>query len=616
MESFKSQENTTPEEIVPPLDHGEPSSTEERYLNYAWSTLNRPLHEEDLAGEEQWLEQLRLSSVVQQSSKMLDRIEDRLDLIRDLKTHEGASPVEEKKDFKILVPRPRPTAHRSMWEKLMGKKPPVEEVEKKEETEQDFTAEEEEVKKEIEATPEPEREKIGFGLNRIGFSIEEKKNRMLAGFFNPDNQIMLGSKDGAVYKWSAAVRDSFNKDAEAAYQKGIDAKHGKTAHISNAASLFGNVMKYGRIAMDFGGNIIGSPLRGVMAIGAAVARGGDAAFEVRTENEEVKNKTRVADLKSAEEEAYKVLDIAEAESGGRAVSAEDLKNAYRKRLPADLMQRIGKLNPAEANSFMQSILNMEVEKTLEGLNKKITKIEHDPKLTKSQKDLKTEALLSKQEKMLTELDKIVTQYGTVDELAMVARYARFAGKTAVAAATIETIGTSLYRLWDKLADVQAVAMETRADVSVDTLPHAAVVEAAPEAVHIDSTGGEVHAPLEVTSKPTYTVSDLIKEKLEKVQSLGERPTIAHTPEVSVEANAAPLSEVPPLHFDPVSNVSLEAFASLDPAHTTVMEAMNKIADAGAEGESVKAALALDGLKPTDAELGMTIQDFLRSRGAR
>ncbi|MDB5266708.1 MAG: hypothetical protein JWN89_523 [Parcubacteria group bacterium] len=476
---------------------------------------------------------------------------------------------------------------------------------------------------EIEAIPAPEREKIGWGLNRIGFNLDEKKNRIFAGWFNSDTIKKIG-EDHPVNKWCGALRDSFTKDADAAYQKGIDAKNGKTARISNALSLAGNVMKYGRIAADFAGNAIASPLRYVMLAGAGVARGGDAALEVRLQNEEVIEQTRLADVDKAEEEAWNIYTKAEDESQGHEITAEDLKKAYTEKMPKDLMERLGRATPAEANKFVQGMLKREVSSIVESLEKKISKIENNPKLSPREKETKKQALFAKQEKTLQEFDKIVTQYGTVDGLAMAARYARFAGKTLVAAATVETITTSFYRLWENLAHVQAVALEARADLSsVDTahtalVPEVEVHEAVPEAETVTALphAGPVLPIHEAPPEPAYKISDLVQEKVNKLHGLMDtKPEISKAMDNSIDLHEPilPLSEVSPVELSHELGVSESIYNSIDPEHTSVAEALQKIADASASDESVKSALALETLKPAGEELSMTIKEFLKFR---
>ena len=214
-----------------------------------------------------------------------------------------------------------------------------------------------EVMKEIEEMSPEEKEKVALGLNNIGFFVEEKKNNLFASAFNKASSV--GNEKGTVSRFAGALRDSFLKDAETARQKSIDSNNGKTRKVGNAMSLFGNVLKYARIVSDLTTKSLVSPLRYVMMAGASVARVADAGKEARLQNEEVIDKTRIADSLKAEEEAWKIYENAEAKNTGKKLSAEDLKKSYMDQMPKDLLERIGRDSSIEssfANRIVQSVI--------------------------------------------------------------------------------------------------------------------------------------------------------------------------------------------------------------------------------------------------------------------
>jgi len=300
-----------------------------------------------------------------------------------------------------------------------------------------------ELEKELSKMPEKEREKVGLGLRNLGFFVEEKKNR----FFSRVMEAALRKVDerGAMGRFLSSLGETFSRDAERARKKMGEAERGGKGRLLNANYLVGNVLKYGRVLADTVGYTAASPLRYVMAGGMFFARGAEAAKEARLKNEEVIEKTRVFDIDEAAEEAWKIYE--EARGGREEVSREELERAYERNIPRDLIRRLKeKPEPGLASGILQKIIKKDVEMWVKRINGKIGKIEKDASLPESEKESRKEKIINKYSKRLKSFDRIVSQYGTVDSLAMGAQYAETGAKALVAGMVAETLALSVEKL--------------------------------------------------------------------------------------------------------------------------------------------------------------------------
>lgn len=299
---------------------------------------------------------------------------------------------------------------------------------------------------EIADLPEKERAEMQLGLANIGFWVDKKKNDFWAWTFG--NLVTEEKGKGTSARFFKELRDSFKNDAKESERKAKEAKSGKNKRkIENASKLFGNLVRYGRTLSDVTGVSLASPLRYVMMAGMGVTRVFGAGKEARFQNEELKNKTRIENAENAYDEAIKIYEKAGGKYGEDSLSAEKLHQAYLENIPVDLQERLKK--PSEANHLVQKILGWDVKRSVAKLNGKIAKIEENGKLPKEKKEEKKQKLLKSWEKDLKDYDRMLTQYGTVDGLAMGARYMQTAGKAIVAGVTVETI----LQLADKMIDV-------------------------------------------------------------------------------------------------------------------------------------------------------------------
>ncbi|CAN5126468.1 hypothetical protein BH11PAT3_BH11PAT3_0320 [soil metagenome] len=524
------------------------------------------------------------------------------------------------------------------------------------------TREVNEVKKEFEAMPEEEKEAIKIGLGNIGFAVDEKKNNFFAGVFNQASKI--GNEKGTVARFAGALRDSFVRDAESAHSKSVDVTKGNKKNVGNTLSLFGNVLKYGRIVSDVTGKSLASPLRYVMMAGASVARVADAGKEARLQNEEVIEKTRIADVEKAEEEAWAIFEQSKKGNEDKPVNAKDLQKVYMDRMPADLLERLGRDSVGEsniANRIVQSVVKNDIEGAVMRLNKKIEKIESDTELTEADKETKKQKLLNDQKANLLDYDRIITQYGTVDTLAMAARYSKVAGKTAVTAVSVETLALSVEHLWENLSRV-LTHTETHAAIAGVGMGSAHHLGSAPKLdtlhntdstpTHSDSThsDGAMNAheatdtaqPSEEVKVDHYADPNDIEKHAPRPDMIEETTTTTttefsgHATEDQIRTIEAqlgshtPLVELTPSHeglevqdsttLDDLlgekpedANFAERMYQGVDPEHTKVVDLYQDMADASKTGAKVTTGLVIDKLHPTGDEMNMTVKDFLEHR---
>lgn len=295
--------------------------------------------------------------------------------------------------------------------------------------------EEEDVKTEIKDMSPERRETMSVGFNNIGFITEKKKNDFFAKVF--DTAAKKVGNESAL-RFCLELRDSFQRDADKAQQKAEEAASGKNKRrIGNALTLTGNVLKYGRIIGDLARISVTSPLRYAMMSAMAAARTLEAAKETRFKNEEVIDKTRIKDADQAAEEAWNIYENAQLNSQQESVSAETLRNAYLTEMPADIIRRLEK--PGTANNFVQNLVRKDLLASMNFIDSGLLKIESNEKFSPIQKEAAKQKLLLKWERRLKDYDRMVSQYGTVDGLALAGMAAQTGAKAAVITMQIETL---------------------------------------------------------------------------------------------------------------------------------------------------------------------------------
>ena len=277
------------------------------------------------------------------------------------------------------------------------------------------------IRGELEKLPEDERKKIGLGLRNVGFFVQEWKSRRLAEVCG---KIVSDKQPESIRSFLSSLAETYKKDEKSAREKIEKREESGSAgqRVQNVGYLVGNIMKYGRTVADVVGWTAGSPLRYAMAGGQFFSRVSEAAKEARLKNEKVREATRIKNEEEAADEAWKIYEMAisKSQTSKKGVRKEDLNRAYAENLPEDLLNRLKRSEPGTASGMLsrlgQTILRKDVEWA----------IKHGKFSESSFK------------KRLAEYDKMVGHYGTVDALAMGARYAESGGKAVVAGVQLES----------------------------------------------------------------------------------------------------------------------------------------------------------------------------------
>lgn len=313
--------------------------------------------------------------------------------------------------------------------------------------------------KEISSLPEKERKKTGLGLRNIGFYAEELKNKFFAGTINlaakrlPKSEANIAER-GSLARFLISLSENFKKDEQKARMAINKTNEGEAKKFANVGYLTGNILRYGRIATDFTKWTVASPLKYWMMSAMALSRSFEAMKEARMKGEKLIDKTRIHDVDEAAEEAWKIYN--EAILNKNSIFKEDLERAYTKNIPQDLLRRLNE-NGQEAKGegliqsiirFTQGIVRWDVRKLTEKINKKIEDIEKNSKLSDEEKELQKEKIFAKYSDYIKSFDRIISQAGTVDTLAMGAQYLKIGSKAAVYGVTAETLAILTQKVFE------------------------------------------------------------------------------------------------------------------------------------------------------------------------
>jgi hypothetical protein len=305
---------------------------------------------------------------------------------------------------------------------------------------------------EIEKMPQEKREKIGVGLRNLGFWVEEKKQRFFSGLFKKIASRL--DKRSAMGRFVVSLAETSETKAETARKKMERLEREKRGAFGSFGYLVSNILKYGRTVADIIGWTVASPLRYVMLGSMTFSRGSEAAKEARLKNEKVIEKTRIKDIEAAADEAWKIYKEAEVASGGKAPTKEELQKAYQKNLPEDLLKRLEQNpEPGVASGILQRVLRKHIERQVLRIDKKIKAIEENENLSEEEKKARAEKILNKFSLQLKDLDRLVGQYGTVDALALGAKYGEKVGKVVTYGVMAETLVLALENLGHVLANL-------------------------------------------------------------------------------------------------------------------------------------------------------------------
>ncbi|KKQ23023.1 MAG: hypothetical protein US36_C0006G0023 [Candidatus Wolfebacteria bacterium GW2011_GWC1_37_10] len=308
-----------------------------------------------------------------------------------------------------------------------------------------FAQEAAKIEEEIKEMPVEKKKEIKIGFRNLGFFVKEKISNLIGNDICGNIEKSVGGSKspglkGSIGRFFAAMGDSYQKDASIARnhleesEKNKGFAKGSIKEIQNIGYFTGEILKYGRTVADVLGWTAGSPLRYAMLGAQFFTRGAGAAKEARLRNEELIDKTRIHDIEEAAQEAWKIYETSKSkyyiETGKHngPVPKEFLEKAYIENLPKDILERLKNSESGTATSILARIGQKILKKDVEFA------IKHGKF---------NEASFAER---LKELDRLVSQQGVVDGLAMAAKYLETSGKAVVAGVQIETVALLFQRL--------------------------------------------------------------------------------------------------------------------------------------------------------------------------
>ncbi|HEY4510644.1 MAG TPA: hypothetical protein VJJ73_02300, partial [Candidatus Paceibacterota bacterium] len=306
--------------------------------------------------------------------------------------------------------------------------------------------------------PENVKKDISGGLAALGFGVEEWKNNFLSHNIEQAREKLLSEEEkektqaeqGKLSRFLIALKNGFEDDAKKARLQLEKIRKGEedSQRLAGMGKLATNLIRYGRIVADVTGATATVPLRYVMLGSMAFQRTARAMQEARLMKAEVIEKTRIEDEDSAAEEAWRVHSEAERKKEeGEIVTEEDLEESYRREIPKSIADRLSRdCGPEVVSNIAQKVMKKQIGFSIGRIQKKIGAIETDNNLSREEKERGVDAVLKKYEGALNDYDRILTRVGTVDALAMGARYARQTSQAVVMAMTVQSVYKGLAHL--------------------------------------------------------------------------------------------------------------------------------------------------------------------------
>ncbi len=313
------------------------------------------------------------------------------------------------------------------------------------------------VKGEIEKMPRKDRWNLIRGVANLGYLTQEWKGNLFNKAFKKASSL---TKDKGTIQESGTMRRFLTSYAEKYKEESKQAKKlreksylTKIQKGGGLLKLGGNVLKYGRILWDLN---YANPLRHVMAASMFVGRSAEVAKEARLKSAKSIEKTRVKGKDEAAEEAWQIYQEAQEKAEtGQEISKEDLEKEYQRILPRDLKKRLRE-NTDMSFNIVRVFAEEHVNWSVSRINNKIAKIEKNKKLSPEKKELKKEKLLARQKKKLEDLDRMVSQTGSINLLAYLSRATEKTGK----AVSIGMMADTLARLPQIFASFTESSIET------------------------------------------------------------------------------------------------------------------------------------------------------------
>lgn len=340
------------------------------------------------------------------------------------------------------------------------------------------SVEEEEIEKEVEQMSGEKRKGLARGLADISYLTKEWTTKGLRNVLSRNAKKF--EQNSVLQRFLTAMAERYDVQAKHAESRRKQLEMGKLEKMGSVASLAGWVVKIGRVAYDLN---YANPLRHLMAASLFIGASAGIAKETRLKNEEVKDKTRIHDIDKAAEKAWVLYQAAEKEAVGEKVSTSTLDKAYLGLINQDVFERL-KQKPAAGTTrgVMQRLAALHTNRRLDRVNTKINNIDFNKKLSPEEKKAKVDKLLRKQEKFLKDVDRIVTQAGTIDLISYGARMVEGGAKVVSTAMVFETLGKMMSHLTNLSFDSDYFTDRSEGGVSrkTHTLPKSKTLTQAEE----------------------------------------------------------------------------------------------------------------------------------------
>lgn len=347
---------------------------------------------------------------------------------------------------------------------------------------------------EVEALPEETKKKIGLGLTNIGFFVEENKNKLFAKVTGS----LVGLKEGeniAEKGMTARIMHSLSRDFQEKAGKArykIDNDAGLIKSATSVGFLSGNLIKYGRLITDLTNHSLSSPLRYVMMGAMAVGEGANAFKEARLSGAEAIEKTRIADAGAAYEEAWKLYEQAQKGDKNAVPSRDEIEKYYQKNVPKDVLERLKNAKSPYATGIVEFVVGKDVYGLTAKINKKLDKIEKNRRLSGKEKEMARDKVIKKYSEYLKMFDRLVSQAGEVDAVAMLGQYVKTGAKAAVYAVGFETIALMTQKLIEEAPAIARMAeslVKSVGELMNDSDEGSMLKESAPKIVAFATVAG-------------------------------------------------------------------------------------------------------------------------------
>jgi len=333
-----------------------------------------------------------------------------------------------------------------------------------------------EMKDEIEKMKPAEKKTFLDGIANMGYKISEIKNNTFRGIYSSLSQ--MSTKSDFLHRYFNSYAGIYDKESKKAKQKKEQIGKGIIATGSGLGQGAGTLFKYGRVLYDAKDHIGGglqrlNPFRHITAAAMFVGRSAEAGKEMRFEYDSVKEKTRVKDEEKAMEEALNIYEkvygkeglekFKKGEKASESIYNEKgeidrkkeeeqkvkFEKAYKNNLPEDIKNRLSKMDfPLTKWYKIYFDKSKDTKVYIDRLIKKIDKIENNKKLNNKEKENKKQALLKSKEALLTDLDKMVGDDGTVDSISYYSRMAEKVSKGVATALIIDSVGRIAKAGWE------------------------------------------------------------------------------------------------------------------------------------------------------------------------